>query len=676
MAESTNLTDLKSLLECSICLNRFQDPRVLPCLHSYCLECLKTYVSSTKGEGEAFNCPQCREQCIIPDADIGHFPKNFFVNAMKDIIQTPVLQKPNTAEASSSTSVLCKHHSEESGNKHGTAVVFCVQCDGHFCESCLKDHGSFDVTKAHGLVLVGDINPKVQMNKNPNCGLHQNHAINWYCDTCKLPACADCILESHKDHDTKKLSEVEGILKEEMLDVSKLAAKHIKYLQEQLADLNTNQSQMEEELNQTSKDISKAADSLCKTIRQREDALQEKLKKAKEVARMHFQKAKDDLETAVDNISILKCSAENLHLAPPEQAICTVVQAAIKKQQFLHQQMAPVRSVQLTNNTDTMRPSYNEMNTVGFLGTVDVDTSLESMTAFEAENISLRSPLTTYTLAYSGEYLVCGIAPIYNHLTCVAHSYDDFIRVYNDEGQLEKEIKIPGIKQIHGMITLKDNQGKLAIVDSKQRKVHFVTLCPAIDVTQYCTVDVPVVADHISMGCNGDLIIANDETAGYCVLNALGKVKNDLHVPFLGATRPGICVAQTKPGFVMCDSAKKKIHFTDANCHVLHSTDCVNPRCPVPTSWGHVVIVDYAVNGVKVFSETGKFLGNIHDVNGSITYPEYIYIDEAKRRLYVACGMGDDVEVRIYKYAPSDFQLLPVTHDVSKLTVNVRLVNL
>ena len=43
-----------SNLKCSICLEFFSDPRVLPCLHTYCLKCLQGLVSDRKSD---LSCP-------------------------------------------------------------------------------------------------------------------------------------------------------------------------------------------------------------------------------------------------------------------------------------------------------------------------------------------------------------------------------------------------------------------------------------------------------------------------------------------------------------------------------------------------------------------------------------------------------------------------------------------
>ena len=58
--------DLKTLLECSICLETFDDPRTLPCLHSFCKQCLENFVDG-KHEDD-LNCPVCRYKFTLPKA--------------------------------------------------------------------------------------------------------------------------------------------------------------------------------------------------------------------------------------------------------------------------------------------------------------------------------------------------------------------------------------------------------------------------------------------------------------------------------------------------------------------------------------------------------------------------------------------------------------------------------
>jgi tripartite motif-containing protein 2/3 len=48
---------LKELVTCAVCLKLFENPKVLPCLHSYCYKCIEGLSQSENG----FKCPECRD---------------------------------------------------------------------------------------------------------------------------------------------------------------------------------------------------------------------------------------------------------------------------------------------------------------------------------------------------------------------------------------------------------------------------------------------------------------------------------------------------------------------------------------------------------------------------------------------------------------------------------------
>src|SRR6218665_3992998 len=79
-AKETAAKQLREITECPICMNVFTDPRVLPCIHTFCLECLKRICETApKNPGDKFPCPLCRKECLIPADGIDGVPKNFFV---------------------------------------------------------------------------------------------------------------------------------------------------------------------------------------------------------------------------------------------------------------------------------------------------------------------------------------------------------------------------------------------------------------------------------------------------------------------------------------------------------------------------------------------------------------------------------------------------------------------
>ena len=51
-------------LECTICLEQYKDPRVLPCLHSFCKTCLEGLLPR-EGLSWRVDCPSCRSSVEV-----------------------------------------------------------------------------------------------------------------------------------------------------------------------------------------------------------------------------------------------------------------------------------------------------------------------------------------------------------------------------------------------------------------------------------------------------------------------------------------------------------------------------------------------------------------------------------------------------------------------------------
>jgi len=75
MATAKQLDDI---LECSICTEMYTDPRVLPCVHTYCLQCIKAWCKDSQ-PGDKLACPLCRKEFSLPNNGVEDLPKNFYV---------------------------------------------------------------------------------------------------------------------------------------------------------------------------------------------------------------------------------------------------------------------------------------------------------------------------------------------------------------------------------------------------------------------------------------------------------------------------------------------------------------------------------------------------------------------------------------------------------------------
>ena len=63
------LLDAKKELKCGLCVDKFVDPRLLSCLHSFCFNCLRRYID--KGKHKVwFPCPLCSRKIDIPKGGV------------------------------------------------------------------------------------------------------------------------------------------------------------------------------------------------------------------------------------------------------------------------------------------------------------------------------------------------------------------------------------------------------------------------------------------------------------------------------------------------------------------------------------------------------------------------------------------------------------------------------
>uniref|UniRef100_A0A6Q2WVW8 RING-type E3 ubiquitin transferase n=1 Tax=Esox lucius TaxID=8010 RepID=A0A6Q2WVW8_ESOLU len=74
----------KQFLICSICLDRYNNPKVLPCLHTFCERCLQNYIPP---ESLTLSCPVCRQTSILPEKGVSALQNNFFITNLMEVLQ-------------------------------------------------------------------------------------------------------------------------------------------------------------------------------------------------------------------------------------------------------------------------------------------------------------------------------------------------------------------------------------------------------------------------------------------------------------------------------------------------------------------------------------------------------------------------------------------------------------
>ena len=207
MASSQFLQELDDVRRCCICTRFYEIPKLLPCLHTFCLKCLEKHASD-KIPGDEETCPVCGHEFDIPSGGLARLSGNFFI---QNIIDAGKQRSPSCE----TTCDICAN-----GNKgDGKSVVNwqCTNCGVTLCENCRKDHSNSSITKTHRVVNITGQKPERQFQDKPAlCERHLGEQIRFYCEDCQTVLCALCCRQEHKTHNRYDIDRVADKLRQQL----------------------------------------------------------------------------------------------------------------------------------------------------------------------------------------------------------------------------------------------------------------------------------------------------------------------------------------------------------------------------------------------------------------------------------------------------------------------------
>ncbi|XP_037670428.1 E3 ubiquitin-protein ligase TRIM56 [Choloepus didactylus] len=182
-------------LACKICLEQLRVPRTLPCLHTYCQDCL-----AQLAEGGRLRCPECREAVPVPPGGVAAFKTNFFVNGLLDLVNA---RAGGDLRAGKPACALCPLMGGSSAG--GPATARCLDCADDLCQACADGHRCTRQTHAHRVVdLVGYragwYDEEARERQAAHCPQHPGEALRFLCQPCSQLLCRECRLGPHLDH--------------------------------------------------------------------------------------------------------------------------------------------------------------------------------------------------------------------------------------------------------------------------------------------------------------------------------------------------------------------------------------------------------------------------------------------------------------------------------------------
>lgn len=188
---------LDDITECSVCLATFVDPRVLPCIHTFCRECLTQTDRRQSGDQHGgdvmIRCPICRHSFPVPENGFDGLPKNFYMERLVEITRTltkgPSVQTP------------CSVCSEDGDQSETASTLFCVDCQMNLCQRCGQHHRKSRLTSEHRLTdgVRDQRSAEAQGSRASTCLEHEED-LRLFCCVCEQLLCPMCYIANHRDH--------------------------------------------------------------------------------------------------------------------------------------------------------------------------------------------------------------------------------------------------------------------------------------------------------------------------------------------------------------------------------------------------------------------------------------------------------------------------------------------
>ena len=206
----TLLDNLHDEVSCSVCMCTFTDPKQLPCLHSFCLHCLKG-IQRKSGLHGKITCPECKRQFEIPGSgNPSELPTNFRINTLLDVL---------TIKECSTANVKC-------GNcdKRSAQTLYCFQCCSFWCEECILGHNIIRTNKEHKTLALTDFEDQdfeALLKRPAFCQKkhHEKEELKFFCKSCKVAICNTCAVTLHEGRGKMPLQEATDARKRQINSV-------------------------------------------------------------------------------------------------------------------------------------------------------------------------------------------------------------------------------------------------------------------------------------------------------------------------------------------------------------------------------------------------------------------------------------------------------------------------
>ena len=269
------LKNLKKEAECPLCLDTLKKPKTLPCLHSFCLECLDKHANFARRQLETtIKCPVCLTSFQIPEVDtFAGLPASFHLNRLVDVLaQLEALGGENGAEAQKCTSCEGKN----------AATCYCFDCQDFYCGECVRVHNEIPICGGHRNVLIENLQArdvKEYIHRPVMCAekFHEKEILEYFCQECQVCICLRCRLVNHNRHAIVDVQQAAEVHKMPMMDVIEKVKEKVSACNMEIKKANELFEKSKEEILAAQSKVTATVEELVTVLREHETAMITKL---------------------------------------------------------------------------------------------------------------------------------------------------------------------------------------------------------------------------------------------------------------------------------------------------------------------------------------------------------------------------------------------------------------
>ena len=258
------LKKVAARLECGICHNQYKDPKLLPCFHVFCKQCLEWLVQKRGGQS-VLQCPNCRRTTALPLQGVSGLQSDFHANHLFEIQDT-------LAKVKEPQKIQCEKC------KKSTATGFCRDCGKFICDKCTEMHQTWEEYSTHQIVTIQNVQADAASFIPPTkkvlyCQKHKEKLLEIYCETCKELICSNCTIRLHQGHQYDVASDTFTKHKQEITDQLEPIKRHLATVNTALPSFDARSKEIQDQRETHQADIHKRIDQLQQALEQRRTEL-------------------------------------------------------------------------------------------------------------------------------------------------------------------------------------------------------------------------------------------------------------------------------------------------------------------------------------------------------------------------------------------------------------------